>query len=171
MPLPGNIGNAVPDGPDWIARAIRDLQREVATQRTATPKGSVRVASGHDDSQNYALTKNVWHTLATVTLNAPDGYGQTVVAASGNVTMTNIGAGSDFFEARILVNGATQGYAPTSGMTASGESEGVSASTALVVDNASTITVEIQAASFLQNWPSGGAPSGANLDVTAVFVR
>lgn len=35
MTLPGNIGAAVPDGPDWLVRTVRDLQQQLAQLRTA----------------------------------------------------------------------------------------------------------------------------------------
>lgn len=174
MTNPGSIARTVPDGPDWLVRAVRDLQRQVSSLSTATPKGALRVVSGHDDSIDYSLTKNVWKTLSTVTIAVPPGFTQAVVNATGNVTATNLQTQGDFFEAQVSVNGSLNGHAPCSSwaLANGGEAAATAGAAQLVdVEGVPTITVQLQASAFLGNWPSGGAPSGANLDVVAIFIR
>lgn len=46
MTLPGSIGGAAGPGSDWLERAVRDLQREVAALRTARSLQAATIGAG-----------------------------------------------------------------------------------------------------------------------------
>lgn len=89
MTLPGNIGTSVPDGPDWLVRTVRDLQREVAQLRTAIPANATSVFSNTTRKQNFsprvAAQTAAQAMVMTQDIVVPAGFSSAVITAHASV--------------------------------------------------------------------------------------
>lgn len=104
MTMPGNIGGAVPDGPDWLVRAVRDLQRQLAALRTATPAASVKPQIVSAVGQNFDLTSTGFDTLqASATLQFPAGWRACVLSLAFALGAWNSRTAADTLVGRIVV--------------------------------------------------------------------
>lgn len=100
MTLPGSIAQGVPDGPDWLVRAVRDLQRQVSALSTATPVGAVRAVSASGSATNWSLGTAA-KELATTAVTIPAGFTRAVVNATSDLVVFNQG------NADVVVNAFT----------------------------------------------------------------
>lgn len=104
MTLPGSLAGAVPDGPDWLVRAVRDLQRDVSALRTATPAQMVRPVWVQQVRQGFDLSVAP-ATLMSQRLALPPGFRVCVLPLVLTVGAWNSRTAADTVIAQIQVAG------------------------------------------------------------------
>lgn len=135
MTVPGNIGGLAPDGPDWLVRAVRELQHDVAMLSTAQTVQSMQASAVYPavvntDAYFDAATATGTMTRVSATVNSPGDYSRALVLmmvqlrATRDGTTNNsaqltvaCGAGRIEDEANLVSNGSvTETFATPNGV-------------------------------------------------------